>query len=149
MFGGDGAGDRDHLLHAEPELSKRTPNVDIDPVTGKDRRGLTMHPREVDQAEAIRRLMAEEEIPRDAQERDEVDFLVDRADPGFLRIPGPGERDGRVPIDDLAFVWLVDAGEDLDEGRLARAVLTDQGMDLARAEFHGNAVERNDSTEPL
>ena len=45
MIGDHRAGDRDHLLHAQAELPKRTPDVDLDAVPRNARGGLAMHPR--------------------------------------------------------------------------------------------------------
>ena len=78
MVGGDGPGDRDHLLDAEAEFAQRPTDVHIDAVPGKDGGRLPVHPGEVDQAETVSRLAPEEQIPRDADQGDEVDLLVDR-----------------------------------------------------------------------
>ena len=46
-------------------------------------------------------------------------------------------------------VGLMDPGQDMHEGTLARAVLSHQGMDLAAADLQVDAVERPDAREPL
>ena len=62
-----------------------------------------------------------------------------------------GVREGhRLAVDqDLAFVRAVDAGQDLDEGRFAGAVLADQRGDLARIEGDADVVECLDAREDL
>ena len=56
----------------------------------------------------------------------------------------------RLPVEpDRAAVGLVDPGEDLDQRALARPVLADEGMDLARDEVERDVVERLGRGEPL
>ena len=43
----------------------------------------------------------------------------------------------------------VDAVQDLEDRRFASAVLAEQGMDLARADFDTDVVERADAAEGL
>jgi hypothetical protein len=43
----------------------------------------------------------------------------------------------------------MDAGDDLDQGRLTGAVLADQRMNFARRELQRNVVERGNTREPL
>ena len=52
-------------------------------------------------------------------------------------------------LGDGADVRLVVAGEDLDDGRLAGAVLADEGMDLAGGDLEVDVVERPLSGERL
>src|SRR5262245_34861363 len=57
--------------------------------------------------------------------------------------------DGAVDGDRAAGIGRVDAGEDLDQGRLARAVLADQAMHLARLDRPVDRVERDRAAEAL
>ena len=92
--GGQRPGDRDHLLHAEAELAEPAPDVDVDAVAGqRSRARLAVHPAEVDEAEPVERLPAEEQVAGDAEQRHQVDLLVDGADPGGLRVARAGEGD--------------------------------------------------------
>ena len=52
-------------------------------------------------------------------------------------------------IDEAARVGTVDAREDLDEGRLARAVLADEAVHLAGEELDVAALEGVDGAEAL
>ncbi len=45
--------------------------------------------------------------------------------------------------------WLLDAGHDLDQGRLAGAVLAQQRVDLAASQLEGDVVERQRGSELL
>src|SRR6267143_92586 len=48
----------------------------------------------------------------------------------------------RVAVEpDLAFIGLIDARQDLDQSALARSVLAEQRVDLARAQANRNVVE--------
>ena len=59
---------------------------------------------------------------------------MDDADPEVLGRPRGGVD--RLPVDeDPPASRRVDAGQDLHQGRLARAVLADERVDLARAEL--------------
>jgi hypothetical protein len=50
--------------------------------------------------------------------------------------------DGLAVDADLAAVRLVDAGQDLHQRGLARAVLAHQGVNLARAQIEADAAQR-------
>jgi hypothetical protein len=56
--------------------------------------------------------------------------------------------DNRLAVDfDRSGIGLVRAGDDFDERRFPRAVLTDQAVNLAGAKVEGNAFERVDAGE--
>ena len=149
VIGVDRARNGDHLLHAKSQLPERTPDVDMDAVPREARAGFAMHPPEVDEPEARRRLAAEEQVPRHAHQRDQVHLLVDRADPGCLRVQRPGEGHRLAAVHDRALVRLMHAGEDLDEGGLSRPVLPDQGVNLPCAQLDRHIRERQDAGKPL
>ena len=62
----------------------------------------------------------------------EQQLLIDRRDAGALGVLGRAEARRAAVDQDLAAVGLIDAGHDLDQRRLAGAVLAEQRMDLAR-----------------
>ena len=78
------------------------------------------------EAEA-RLLVAEVDVLGDGEALDEVELLVDRRDARGPSRPAGGEAHLLALPGDGALVGLVDAGEDLDEGRLAGAVLARAG----------------------
>ena len=86
-------------------------------------------------------LAAEEDVLGHGEVRAEVDLLVDGADPGGLR-PAAGRRsDTLLAVErDRARVDAVDAGQHLDQGRLAGAVLAHQGVHLAGEQPEVDAV---------
>ena len=94
-------------------------------------------------------LAAEEKIRHDAQvlaQREILEHGLDAQGAGVLRAVQPTlaalEAEGAVR-------WRVHPGQDLDEGRLARPVVTNQGEHLARVELKIHLVERGDGTKML
>ena len=136
----DGAGDRDELLHGDGVVAEGGPRVDVEPEALEGRSGLAVHGAVVDEAEPAG-LAAQHHVLRDGQVRHQVDLLVDRADPGRLRRGGRGEVVGLAAHEDGAGVDRVDAGERLDERRLARTVLPHEGVDLTGVEAHRHVGE--------
>ena len=104
-------------------------------------RGAPAHRRPVDAAEATTRLAPEHRVLRHGQVGGEVDLLVHGADAGGLRLARAVHLERLAHEEHLAAVDAVDAGERLDERRLAGAVLTEQGVDLAREQAQGHPVE--------
>ena len=89
-----------------------------------------VHRAVVDPAEAAG-LTAQQNVLGHSQIGAEVDLLVDGADAGVLRLPRAAEPLLDAVDRDAARVDVVDAGERLDQRRLAGAVLPHQRVDLA------------------
>ena len=83
------------------------------------------------------------EVVGDGHRLDEAEVLVDEAQPGVERIGGRAEveRDAGH-LGGGTLVGFVVAGEDLDDRRLARAVLADEGVDLAGGDLQVDVVQR-------
>ena len=96
---------------------------------------LAAHPPAVDAAEALERLRADEDVLGDAEVGKERRLLEDDRDPGRLRLLGVVEDRLLAVEQEPAGVGPVDAGEDLDERRLAGAVLADEPVHLAGEEL--------------
>ena len=62
---------------------------------------------------------------------------------------GSAATNGCAAEQDAAFVGAERAGEDLDEGALAGAVLADEGVDLAGGGVELGARQRGDAAEAL
>ena len=69
----------------------------------------------------------------DAQVREAEHLLVDHPDAAFERLARCGERQPRALPGELAGVGTDDPGQDLQQRRLAGAVLADERMRLALA----------------
>ena len=73
---------------------------------------------------------------------DQAEVLVDEVQPGL------GSPSAAVPsVISAAGIGLVQSGQDLDQRRLARAVLADEGDDLPRADLERDVVERPQTRE--
>ncbi len=81
--------------------------------------------------------------------RDEGEFLVDRGDAGMLGLKRCVETDWRITQSNVTGVALMDAGKNLDEGALPRAVFADEGMDLPLAQVERGLIERKNAGKGL
>jgi hypothetical protein len=68
---------------------------------------------------------------------------------GFLGVARAGVRHRVAEVAHLSLVVLVHPGHDLDERRLAGAVLPDEGVHLAGQQVEGHVLESDDTDEPL
>jgi hypothetical protein len=68
-------------------------------------------------------VVAQNDVLRDGERLHEAKVLVNHADPRFERVARRVEVHGHAVELDLAFVLPVQAGEDVGQGRLPRAVL--------------------------
>ena len=96
-----------------------------------------------------RDLVAEEDVLGDVEVRHQVELLVDRRDAVLDRLRRRRERRLLAVPDEGALVGLVEAGEHLDQRRLAGAVLAEQAVHLAGPDVEVDAVERPDAGELL
>ena len=89
--------------------------------------------------------MAEEDVLRDRQVLHQVPLLVDGGDPlcqGGRRVPSGNQ----LAVDaDLARRGFDDAGDALDQGRLAGTVRADDAVHLARPDVEVDAAQRTDA----
>ena len=123
--------------------SSRTPSW------SKTRGRLAPHPPAVDAAEALQRLRADEDVLGDAQVGEERRLLEDDRDPGGLRLLGVVEDRLLAVEQEAAGVGPVHAREDLDERRLAGAVLADEAVHLAGEQLDVAVLERVHGAEAL
>ena len=135
----DRLGDFHRLLRGQREAARRAAHVERDAELGEDRLGLAEHLPPADHGAAI--LMADENVLGDVQIGKQQRFLIDRRDAHALRLGGARDRDRPPCQQDLATVGLMDAGDDLDQRRLAGAVLAQQRVDFAGMERERDVVE--------
>ena len=103
----------------------------------------------LERAEALPRLGAEEEVPPDRHQRHHREILVHGRDPLRARVARRLEDDF-VPVDaQPAFVGLMGAGEDLDEARLAGAVVAEDARHFAGVHVRRDVVQRDDVSVEL
>ncbi len=76
-------------------------------------------------------------------------MLVHHADAEADRPAGRADLDLLAAEQDLALVGLVEPVEDVHQGRLARAVLPEQRVDLSTAQLEVHRAVRDQGAEPL
>src|SRR5207244_10641232 len=138
-------GDRLALSAGQPEhRALDILEVRVEPPDDLAGRGL--HRRVVERA-ATRELAAEEDVRRRVEVVRERKRLIDGLDPERLRIARIADRDRLAADEDLTRVGRTRAGECSHQGRLSRAVPTDDADDLAGMKIDGHAVDRADAAE--
>ena len=143
---GHGAGDGHQLLDREGVRRQRRRGVDVQAERAQVLAGPGAGGAPVDDR-APADLVAEHDVLGHREVLAEVDLLVHGADAGRLGLGGPREGQLLAGDPDGAGVHAVDAGQRLDERRLAGAVLPHQGVDLARAQREGDVLQRLDARE--
>ncbi len=141
--------DLDELLVGDREPAREPVGVEPDAELLEHRGRLAAHPPAVDAAEPLERLHADEDVLGDGQVGEERRLLEDDRDPGRLRLLGVVEDRLLAVEQQPAGVGPVDAGEDLDERRLAGAVLADEAVHLTGEELDVAVLERVNGAEAL
>ena len=149
---GERLDDLDPLLDADRQVLDHRVRVDRQAVPLGDLGDLAAGPPPVEEAgdAAADLLGAEHDVLGDGEDRHQHEVLVHHADAG-----GDGVRAGRVKLQrlavdqDLALVGLVEPVEHVHQGRLAGAVLAEQGVDLSRLHRQVDVVVGDQITEPL
>src|SRR5580704_6956163 len=96
----------------------------------------------INMAEPPHRQTPEIQVFGHGQVGDERELLVDEQDALLLGVERTGEGERLTLEDDLAGVRLQAAGQYLHERRLARAILTAEGVDLARTQVEADIFQR-------
>ena len=109
--------------------------------------GLGFHRGVVEGAVGRQDLAAEEDVGGGIDVVGQRQRLVDRLDAVALGVARRCDV-GLLAVDvDLAGIGPVGAGQDLDQGRLAGAVMAEQADDLAGMEIDRHVVDRLDAAE--
>ena len=139
----DGAGDREAGALGRRERGHRGVHVDVDVHVGEGGAGLAGLGPPADLPEAAGAVAAaERQVVDDTEAGDQAEILVD--EPETELVPGAGDPEPErlaADRDRGARVGGVHAGQHLDEGRLARPVLADEGVDLARPHVEVDACQ--------
>ena len=147
---GDRLGELDELLLAAPEAAERGARVDVaEADAGEHATGGHVQATEADEAAAVGPVAAEEDVLGDAERAGGGELLVDEADAEVLAFAHRGERGGAAVEGDLAGRGREGAGDDVDQRRLAGAVLADEADDLARRDAEVDAVQHGHVAEAL
>ena len=145
----DRAGDRDRLALAARELGHLV--VDRGDVHPHVLQVLPGHPAHAAVAEQrpAHQLPVEEHVVVHAQLVDQGQVLVDGVDPERAGMVDRLEHDLLAVDEDAAGVGLVEAADDLDQGRLAGAVVADEAEHLAPAQAQVDVGQGGDPAEAL
>ncbi len=107
-----------------------------------------VHLHVVHQPVALRQVF-EQQVLRHRQVREQVQLLVHDADAGAVRIRRRARTVRPAVERDVSLVGDVDAGEQIDQRRLARAVLAEQHVRLAARDVERHVLQRHDPGEML
>ena len=141
--------DLDPLLLTDRELPDPRVRVDRHPVALGELLDAARDDPVPEKERAADVPLAEDDVLGDRERLDETEVLVHHPDPGVERVLRRRERDGPPEELDLALVGVVEAGEDVRERALPRAVLAEQRMHLADGRLEVDGVVRHDAREPL
>jgi hypothetical protein len=92
---------------------------------------------------------AEPDIVLDRKVRTQAQLLCDQCDAALLRLAGRGDRTRLARDGDVAAVGAIDAGQELDQGALAGAVLAADRTNFARRDVERYFLESCDGAEAL
>ena len=144
------SGDLDDLLLGDLQGVDRRPWIDAWIQIGQDGTGTRFLRGAIDQkAAGARQRAAQEQVLRDAQLRDMLQFLMDHRDPGGAGVSRPGQSDGLAIEDDLSFGRLQHRGQDVQHRRFSGSVLAQQAMNLAGAHVKADLVQGADAGKHL
>ncbi len=140
--------DFDELLFADTQPVDRGRWIDHHLEAVEQRLRLAMKLRPVDQP-AARRRRAKEDVFRDGHLPDEREFLVNDGESRAIGIGDPLEMGGLVADEELALISAVrvQAAQELDERRFARAVFAAKRMDFAGLQVERDIAEGGDAGE--
>ena len=102
-----------------------------------------------ERADPARQLAVQEHVVRDRERRDQREILVDGVDPERARVVDRAEVHLLAVDEDPAGVGPVEPAQDLDQRRLAGAVVADQAEALSLAEAERDVDEGRDGAEAL
>ena len=94
-------------------------------------------------------LGAKDDVLQGAHRRNELEALVDHADPGLDGVRGTSNPHRLSPKAHLAFIRLLQPIEDPHEGSLSSSVLSHQGVDLPLLDGKVDLVVGHDAGESL
>ena len=140
-----------HLLVGDWQVAHARGRRHIDAKALHVFRGLRVDRAAVDQFQWARgeRLAPEEDIPGYIDIIEDVELLVDKADPITRRVIDRADGDLRAIDEDGAFIGLVHASERLEQRRFSRPVLADERDDFAGINFEADLAKGEDTREAL
>ena len=145
---GERASDLDELLLGDGKIAHLCHWIALEPdALGYRLRLLSHAPPAYEQLRAG--LAANEHVLGDRHVRGEGELLVDRDDSSALGVVGRRKSDRLTEQLDFARIGALRAGQNLEQRRLASAVLAQERMDLRRSDFEMNVLERTHAGKAL
>ena len=139
----DDTGDGDALLFADGQLHPALADVGLEfPGQGLDEGGGVRGAQGLPHFRIGRITLGEEQILADRSVEEET--LLRHVAHGVAEGAFPHRSDGHAVDRDRSGVGLVEAGQQIDHGRFARAGVTDEGDHLAGPRLHRDAFEGGD-----
>ena len=148
---GKGTGDLDDLPLADRKVFHGRGRADVRPKHVEVALRLAVGGRLADEErqDGTHEQMRDENVLGDGLRGEVQQFLVNEGDAVALGIFRRMEPDLAAVEEDVAGIGVVDAAEDVHQGRLAGAVDADEADNLAGANLERNVVERLDARELL
>ena len=140
--------DLDALLLADRELPDARARVDGEAELIRQRGHLALERGAVGHEPPVA-LVAQGDVLRDGERLDETEVLVHHPDPALQGIARRAQVDGLAVQLERALVRPVEARDDVRERALARAVLAQQRVHLARVDLEVHVGVRDDAGEAL
>jgi hypothetical protein len=107
------------------------------------------HVESLERPHPLRGLPPEKEVSGYTRQRNHRQVLVDSGYPAVYGVSWRVEENLLAVDQQRALCRLVDPGEGLDQGGLARPVVPKQAHNLSGADIHGDVFEGNDVPEVL
>jgi hypothetical protein len=137
------------LLHADRKVLDQRVDRHVQPVARGDLLDLAARAATIQEPEPLGALVAELDVLRDGEHRDQHEVLVHHPDAGRHRVAGAGEPHRHVIDQDLALVGLIEPVEGVHQGALAGSVLAEQCVDLTGLDDQVDGVVRGQRAEPF
>ena len=145
----DRLGDLDHLLLGDGQLAHHAGGIQTDAQIVEQRLRHARHLAVIDQAKRVLGFAPDPDVLGHRHRVHQVQFLMDHGDAGIQRIQRRADIELAPGETHLAPVGVIDAGDDLHQRGLARAVLAHQCVDRAGADLELNIIQRHDAGEFL
>ena len=146
---GHGTGDLDELAQGDRQAGDGLVQVDPDPDLVEGGLCDVTLLSAVDEPRGLGRGEPEQDVLGDGHLRDQAQLLVDQGDPGFERSLGAAHLQWLAIDEDGALGRLEDPRQHPHQGRLARAVLADDRVDLPGQDLDVDAIHSNGTAEAL
>ena len=140
--GTERAGDLDKLLLGHRERADLGVGGNLRPDALQELSGTGVARGPIDAAAGGDGFEAQRDVLSDGEVGEQRGLLVNAGDAQFARGGGREVADWLPRYFNRSAVGLMRAGDDLDEGGFSRAVLAEQGVNLARAQVERHALQR-------